>query len=58
MSETIKITYSAPSNITFHGEIDTEISREEWAEMSQEDQAEVIDGRIGELLDIGIKGDE
>lgn len=58
MSETIKITYSAPSNITFRGEIDTDISREEWAEMSQKEQAEVIDDRIGELLDIGIKGDE
>lgn len=57
MSETIKITYSAPSNITFRGEIDTEISVDEWKGMSAEEQASVVDDCIGELLDVGIKED-
>lgn len=57
MNETIKIRYSAPSNITFHGEIDTKITREEWAETSQKEQAEVIDDYTAGLLDIGVVGE-
>jgi hypothetical protein len=57
MDETIKLTYSAPSNITFHGEIDTGISPQDWAEMSQENQNEVIQEYVNELVNIGIKGE-
>lgn len=52
MEDTIKLRYSASSNITFRGEIDTGISREEWGEMSEEEQAEVIQDVAAELVDI------
>jgi len=57
MDETVKITYSAPSNITFHGEVDTGMTKEEWAEAGQEGQAEIIDATIADLLDVGVKGE-
>ena len=50
---TVKLRYSASSNITFHGEIDTQIERQEWEEMSQKEQDEIISDVLFELIDIG-----
>lgn len=55
--ETIKLRYSALSNITFHGEIDTDIPVSEWKAMSSQDQAEVIEEAIGEIIEIGVVGE-
>lgn len=57
MNGTIKLAYSAPSNINFRGEIDTEIPAEDWQEMSPDEQASVIDDCVGELIEIGVKGE-
>lgn len=53
MTETVKLHYSAPGNITFHGEIDTGITHEEWAEMSGEERDEVVTEELFALVDIG-----
>lgn len=52
MSDTIKFGYSASSNITFRGEIDTGITREEWEAMSKKEQEQELDEAIYGLVDI------
>ena len=49
---TVKFGYAASSNITFRGEIDTGIEREEWDEMSKSEQDDVFSETLFELVDI------
>lgn len=52
MSDTVKLGYSSNKNITFSGEIETGIPREEWDEMSDEGKDEVIEGCLWDLVDV------
>lgn len=54
--ETIKLKYSSPRNITSSREIPVSISREDWAEMSADDQAETITDALSEIVEIGVVG--
>jgi hypothetical protein len=56
--EEVILTYSASSNITFHGELPTGVTWGEWREMTMTEQNDVVNDAIGELLDIGVKDDE
>lgn len=49
---TIKIRYSAPSNITFHGCMDTGILESDWAQMTSEEQDWVVLEELCNLLDL------
>jgi hypothetical protein len=52
--ETVKIGYAAMSNISFKGEVDTDIPRDEWDDMSQTDQDEIISQTLNDLVDTWI----
>ena len=60
MSEkrTVRFGYSAPSNITFKGTYDTRISYEEWAEMTEKEQGEVMADAVYELVEIFELGED
>lgn len=49
---TVKFRYSASSNISFHGEIDSEIEREDWDAMSEKERQEVFTETVFELVEI------
>lgn len=49
---TVKLAYSSFKNISFKGTIDTEIEREEWEEMSVEEQDEIITDATFELVEV------
>jgi hypothetical protein len=55
MSDTVKLGYSSSSNISFQGQIDTMIPREEWDEMSEKEQDEIIQESVNELVDIWVE---
>ena len=52
MSDTVKLRYSAASNISFHGKYDTGITREDWDEMSWSERDDVITDALYYLVDI------
>lgn len=59
MSENVVFRYASSKNITFRGEIDSGISREDWAEMSQKEQDEAIEQVVwDELIEIYAVVDE
>lgn len=49
---TVKLKYSAMSNITFHGEVETHVSWEEWREMDHRQRGEIMTDALFELVDI------
>lgn len=57
MSDTVKIGYSAFSNITFRGEYDTGIPREEWDEMDEKGQWETMNELLTQDVDLWVKED-
>lgn len=54
---TVKLRYSAMSNITFHGVIDTRVSWEEWRGMDHRQQGEIMTEALFDLVDIGPEED-
>lgn len=52
MSDTVKMHYSAFSNISYHGEWDTCIDRQDWNEMSDTEKQEVIIQLVFEDIDV------
>lgn len=46
--KTVTLRFSAWSNISYHYEYDTDISAEEWAEMSDEEKFKVANEAIWE----------
>lgn len=54
MSDTVKLRYSSSANISFRGELDTMIPVEDWAEMSSEEQDEVIGQMLNDLVEISV----
>lgn len=55
---TVKLGYESSSNITFHGEIDTGYTREEWDDLTEADRREHLTDAVFELVDIYVKDDE
>lgn len=55
MSDTVKLGYSSNKNITFRGELDTGIEREEWDTLSEKEQDEVLNDMIWELVQLHVK---
>lgn len=51
---TVKLRYESNKNITFHGEIDTQISREDWDEYSEDTQRDVIQEFLNDLVDVWV----
>ena len=49
---TVKLRYAASSNISFKGEYDTKIEREDWERMSAREQGDVYVEALEELVDI------
>jgi hypothetical protein len=50
--ETVVLNYSAMSNITFHGEVDTGIPRSEWDEMDMVEQDQEMARILFDLVEI------
>lgn len=48
----VMLKYSSWKNISFHGTLDTGISREEWDEMSGEEKEDVFNENLNRLVDI------
>lgn len=57
MSDTVKLRYSSSKNISFHGELDLNISVEDWAEMSESEQNRAIDDVVYEIIDVSVVGE-
>lgn len=52
MADTVKLGYSSMRNISFKGVIDTEVSREQWDEMTDAEKDEEITDALFYLVDI------
>ncbi len=52
MTDTVKFRYSASSNASFYGEIDTNITREKWNTMSEQERVDVLTEELFNLVDI------
>jgi hypothetical protein len=50
----VMFSYSAPSNISFHGRIGSGYSRAEWDEMSDVEQDEVMTEAVWRLIDMDV----
>jgi len=51
-NDNVKFRYASSANITFHGEIDSGYTREDWAEMSDKDQTEAMTEALWELVEM------
>lgn len=54
----IKFVYAAPSNITFHGKLETDITVSEWNEMSFKEQDQLMTNALHEIVEIDWDVDE
>lgn len=52
MSDTVKLGYASPVNISMRGEVDTGYAREDWDEMSEKEQDEVMNDAVWELVEL------
>jgi hypothetical protein len=55
VSDTVKLGYAAFSNISYEGEWDTGISREEWDEMTDNEREEEITQIVFNDIDVWVK---
>lgn len=44
--------YASPKNISMHGELDAGMTRQEWADLSDEERQEVFSELVWELIEI------
>ncbi len=58
MGGTVKLRYGAWSNITFHGVIDTEVEREDWEEMTMQEQNDVMSEALFRIVDVDVIDDD
>lgn len=49
---TVKFRYSAPSNISFKGQIDSRVEEEDWEEMSNAEREQVESDLLHKLIDL------
>jgi hypothetical protein len=54
MSDTVKFGYSSSKKITFNGVIHTDITRDEWDEMSESAKDEVIEEMLFDLVQVWV----
>jgi len=54
MSKNVLVKIASHANITFHEEEDTGYTREEWAELTQEEQDSVVDECVFSAIDVWI----
>lgn len=54
----VRLAYGAASNITFHGHIELDCTREEWDEMSYEEQDAITTQALYDLVEIWVEDDE
>lgn len=52
MSDEVKIGYASSSNVTFHGELETGMTRQEWEELGEEGQKELMEEMVWELIEM------
>jgi hypothetical protein len=52
MENEVVIRYSSSRNISFHGELETGMTREEWEALSEEEQQEVYSELVWELVEM------
>lgn len=52
MSDTVKLGYSSSKNITFHGEIETGIPREDWDQMTEAEQDAFMEETVWDLVQL------
>ncbi len=52
MSDKLIFGYSASSNISFRGTVETEIDLVDWKEMSSEEQNQIMDEVVYDLIDV------
>lgn len=52
---TVKLQYSASSNSSFRGEIDTQLSPGEWAELGPVGQDNFMQTELNSLVDIWVE---
>jgi hypothetical protein len=55
--ETIRFGYASSKNISFRGEVDTGITREDWAEMSDAEKDEAVNEAVAELVEVWVVGE-
>lgn len=55
---TVKVRIASNLNISFNHTLDTEIEPEEWAEMSNKEQDEIIQQMVWDVLDVWTEGEE
>lgn len=55
---TVKFTYSASSNISFHGVQDSGIERKDWDKMTVSEQNDVMEQHLWELIEISASDDD
>lgn len=56
--ETVKLSYSSFSNITFRGTIDTGIPWSEWNEMTIPEQSDIMSEMLFNLVDVSVVDDD
>lgn len=54
MKETVRLGYSSSRNVTFRGEIETDIPVDAWADMPEGEQADFIQECVNELVDVWV----
>lgn len=54
---TVKLNYSAMSNITFHGVIDSGVDWEDWRDMDHQQRYKVCADALFDLVDIDAEDD-
>lgn len=58
MSDTVRFYYSSWHNISFHGELDSGIPKEEWTEMDGATKKEIMNEAVHELVDLCVIDEE
>lgn len=51
---TVKLGYASSKNISFKGELDTGIPREQWGEMSEQEQDDTVNDVLNELVEVWV----
>ncbi len=58
MTKNIQFRYASHTNISFHGEVDSGYTPEEWAELSETEQGEAMTEALWELVEMSAVEDE
>ncbi len=53
-TDTIRFGYESSKNITFRGEVETDITRDQWEAMSQKERDEAMNEAIWDLVQLWV----